>query len=150
MEQVFKYLDQLDCFIVDPEFKKIADNLGLTEWSEVVWIGRYFLLDNDFGEHWFDNWDLREDIEDQAKLLGLDSHDLFIIDPKIFRNDLDGPCHTDLERKRFWTDVLKSLKISYETIFSEARKENEKRETEDEEYIINLDQRIESLKALFC
>ena len=150
MVQVFKYLDQLDCFIVDPEFKKIADNLGLTEWSEVVWIGRYFLLDNDFGEHWFDNWDLREDIEDQAKLLDLDSHDLLIIDPKIFRNDLDGPCHTDLERKRFWTDVLKSLKISYETIFSEARKENEKRETEDEEYIINLDQRIESLKALFC
>ncbi|MEP7264820.1 MAG: hypothetical protein ABI772_09990 [Bacteroidota bacterium] len=149
MIQVFKYIDQLDCFIVDNEFKKIADTLGLTEWNEVVWIGRYFILDNDFGEHWFDNWDLREKLEEQAKQLGIDSHNLLIIDPERFKNDKDGPCHSDFERKKFWTDVLKSLKLDYETIFNEARKENKKRETDDEGYIVDLEIQIGALKKTF-
>ena len=66
MIQIFKYIEQLDCFTIDDEYKRIADFLGLSEWNEVVWIGRYFLLDNDNGEHWFDNWDLRENLEAKA------------------------------------------------------------------------------------
>ena len=149
MVQVFKYIDQLDCFIVDTRFKSISDYLGLTEWNEVVWIGRYFSLDNDNGEHWFDNWDLRDSLEEKAKELGYETDDLLAINPERFKNDFDGPCHTALERKRFWTDVLKSLQLSYETIFEEARKINASREKEDEEFIINLENRIESLKATF-
>ena len=147
MVQVFKYLDQLDCFIIDSRFKSISDSLGLTEWNEVVWIGRFFSLDNDNGEHWFDNWDLRDTLEEKAKVLGFETEDLLIIDPEKFKNDFDGPCHTELERKRFWTDVLKSLQLSYETIFEEARKANSLRDKEDEEFINDLENRIESLKA---
>ena len=147
MVQVFKYLDELDCFIIDSRFKSISDSLGLTEWNEVVWIGRYFSLDNDNGEHWFDNWDLRDTLEEKAKELGFETDDLLIIDPEKFKNDFDGPCHTELERKRFWTDVLKSLQLSYETIFEEARKANSFRDKEDEEFINDLENRIESLKA---
>jgi hypothetical protein len=76
MIRIFKYLQELDCFIVDPDHKKIADSLGLTEWNEVVWIGRFFSMDNDFGEHWFDNWDLRKPLEAKAEELGLDTTEL--------------------------------------------------------------------------
>ena len=149
MVAVFKYVEELDCFIVNSDYKKIVDFIGLTEWHETVWIGKYFLLDNDFGEHWFDNWDLRDSIGDKAKMLGFNHDDLLIIDPIRFKDDKDGPCHTDSERKNFWTDVLKSLKLSYETIFSEARKENNTRDEDDEEYVIDLEERIEALKATF-
>ena len=53
-------LDDLDAFVVTEAYGDIADTLGLCEWTPVVWIGRLFAMDNDFGEHWFDNWDLRE------------------------------------------------------------------------------------------
>jgi len=39
--------------------------------SFVVWIGRFFSMDNDFGEHWFDNWDLRKPLEAKAEELGV-------------------------------------------------------------------------------
>lgn len=149
MVKVFKYIEELDCFIINSDYKKIVDFIGLTEWHEAVWIGRYFLLDNDFGEHWFDNWDLRDSIENKAKLFGFNYEDLLVIDPSRFKNDRDGPCHTDLERKNFWTDVLKSLKLSYETIFKEARKVNYSRSINDEDYIIDLEKRFEILKASF-
>lgn len=145
MIQIFKYIEQLDCFIIDNEYKKIADSLGLSEWNEVVWIGRYFLLDNDNGEHWFDNWDLRENLEAKAKQHGIEADNLFIIDPRRFKNDYDGPCHTDTERKRFWTDVLKSLRLSYDTIFTEAKKVNDLRARDDENYISDIDNRIQAL-----
>ena len=142
MIKIFKYHDELNCFVVDPEYKKIADLLGLTEWNEVVWIGRYFTLDNDYGEHWFDNWDLREPLEDKAAKIGLDSTELFILDPDRFKNDVDGPCHDPDERILFWKDVLLSLQLSYETLFREARKLNEERkEYDQEEYIPDLEQR---------
>lgn len=51
--KIFRYLDDLDCFVVSDEYRAIADQLGLTEWSPVVWIGRLFSFDNDYGEHWF-------------------------------------------------------------------------------------------------
>jgi hypothetical protein len=146
--KIFKYHDVLDCFIVDPVYKKIADDLGLTEWNEVVWIGRFFTLDNDYGEqHWFDNWDLREPLEVKAAEFGLDSSQLFILDPDRFKNDADGPCHSSEQRILFWKDVLLSLQISYNTLFTEARKLNEERRVSDpEEYITNLEERIAALE----
>ena len=148
MIKVFEYRVDLHCFVVTPEYKKIADHLGLSEWNEVVWIGRYFALDNDYGEHWFDNWDLRELISEKATSAGLDETDLFIIDAERFKNDYDGPCHTEDERKLFWTDVLMSLSLSLGTIAREARKLNEERRMHDEEeYIPDLELRIASLMA---
>jgi hypothetical protein len=146
MVKIFKYLEELDCFVVDPDYKTIADKLGLREWHETVWIGRFFLLDNDFGEHWFDNWHLREALEEKAKTLGFDVAELFIIDPNRFKNEVDGPCHRDSERTQFWKDVLKSLQLSHETIFAEARKFNSKREFNDDDYISNLEDRIKSIE----
>ena len=126
MIKVFDYLKDLDCFVVAPAYKKMADHLGLTEWNEVVWLGRFFALDNDYGEHLFDNWDLREQREAAAAGLGLDSSELLILDPDRFKNDRDGPCHSPEERVLFWKDVLLSLHLSPDTLFREARKVNAK------------------------
>lgn len=144
--KIFKYINEVNCFIVNPEYKIIADRLGLTEWNEVVWIGRYFLLDNDIGEHWFDNWELREQLEAKAKVLGIECDDLLVIDPNHFKNDFDGPCHTNEERERFWTDVLRCLELSLDTIINEAIKFNNERDKTDEEYILDLDSRIIEIK----
>ena len=147
MIKIFKYLEDLDCFVVDPNYKIIAQELGLTEWHEAVWIGRFFTLDNDYGEHWFDNWELRAPLEEKAKKLGLDSTELFIIDPDRFKNDVDGPSHDDHERVRFWQDVLNSLHLSHDTIFSEARKINsERKELDPEDYIPDLEERIKKIE----
>lgn len=140
--KIFKYIDKLDCFIVNPNYKEIANNLGLNEWNEVVWIGRYFSMDNDNGEHWFDNWLERDKIEKEAEKLGIKYYDLLIIDSNRFKNNAEGPCHTSEERKMFWTDVLKSLDLSFEVIFNEARKFNLERDKDDDEYISNLEKKI--------
>lgn len=68
----FIYIPKLDCFIVNDAFQTLCDRLRLTEWSAVVWMGRLFARDQDFGEHWFDNWDEREDLAVKAKELGID------------------------------------------------------------------------------
>jgi len=82
-------------------------------------------------------------LEDKAAKIGLDSTELFILDPDRFKNDVDGPCHDPDERILFWKDVLLSLQLSYETLFREARKLNEERkEYDQEEYIPDLEQRI--------
>lgn len=142
--RIFRYLEDLDCFVVSEEYRKVADQLGLSEWNPVVWIGRLFMLDNDYGEHWFDNWELREQLKPEAEKRGVVYEDLMVIDPDRFKNDDDGPCHSPELRKKFWTDVLKSLELSYDLIFAEARAENEKiRETLPEMYIEDLEQRIE-------
>jgi len=147
MIKIFDYLGSLDCFVVTAQYKSLANTLGLTEWHEAVWIGRYFILDNDQGEHWFDNWELREKIEKQTNLLGIDPSDIFIVDPDRFKNGLDGPCHSDIERKQFWTDVLNSLHLSHAVLFAEARHLNEKRKFHDAEcYIDDLEERIEKIK----
>ena len=36
----------------------------------------------------------------------------------------DGPCHSDEVKKLFWTDVLKSMHVSLETIFAVAREKS--------------------------
>lgn len=148
MIKIFKYLQGLDCFVVDPNYKIIADNLGLTEWNEVVWIGRFFIMDNDLGEHWFDNWDLRASLEVKAAELGFDTTELFILDPDRFKNTIDGPCHSEEERMLFWKDVLMSLMLSYDTLFREARKINEeRRKYNTEDYIPDLEEKILKIKV---
>ena len=42
MLKVFNYIEEIDAFVVTEKFKEIVDYLGVTEWNEVVWIGRYF------------------------------------------------------------------------------------------------------------
>lgn len=37
----------------------------------------------------------------------------------------DGPCNPPQLRKRFWTEVLRSLELSYELLFDKARQRNE-------------------------
>jgi hypothetical protein len=96
--RVFRYLDDLDCFVVSEEYASLAEHLGLIEWSVVVWIGRLFTLDNDYGEHWFDNWHLREEREADDARLGLTGDELLIIDPQRFEDGRDGPCHLAVGR----------------------------------------------------
>jgi hypothetical protein len=119
--KIFQYRESLDAFVVTEKYKDLADRLDIVEWNPVVWIGRFFALDNDYGEHWFDNWDEREAISAKAKKQGLEEEEVMIIRPTSFKNDYDGPCHSDEQRKRFWADVLKSLRLSLDTIFNEAR-----------------------------
>ncbi len=136
--------------MVAPNYKRLANYLGLNEWNEVVWIGRYFSRDNDFGEHWFDNWDLREPLEVRAAELGLDSSELLIIDPERFVDGRDGPCHSPAERALFWHDVLLSLHLSLETLFREARKLNAEYQTAAlEAYIPDLEARILAVQGGF-
>ena len=92
--RVFKYIEELDAFVVTDKFKELMDKLGLTEWHPAVWIGRLFTLDNDYGEHWFDNWDEREALEARANELGIDSSELMVIVPDRFIDKKDGPCHS--------------------------------------------------------
>lgn len=145
--KIFKYIDELDCFIVTEEYQQIADYLGLSEWNPVVWIGRLFTLDNDYGEHWFDNWGLREEKKNKAEQWGLDYSELLIIHPDRFADNADGPCHSLEIRRIFWTDVLKSLELSYELLFEEARRFNHANKTlVPEEVIEDLEDRIQAIK----
>lgn len=146
--KVFRYIEQLDAFLVTEEFSQLTEQLGLMEWSPVVWIGRLFIMDNDFGEHWFDNWNQREAIEEKANALGIDPNDLLIIDPDRMMNGQDGPCNPPELRKAFWTDVLKSLELSYDLLFDKARLQNDRiKEILPDDYIADLEERIERIKA---
>ena len=146
--RIFRYLDDLDCFVVSDEYANLAEHLGLVEWSAVVWIGRLFTLDNDYGEHWFDNWHLREELEAEAVRRGLSTDDLLIIDPQRFADGRDGPCHPPAFRKRFWTDVLLSLELSYGVLFDEARLANAERLRYDPDgYLLDLEERITGLEG---
>jgi hypothetical protein len=144
--RILKYLDDLDAFVVSDEYKALAEQLGLIEWHHAVWIGRLFAMDNDFGEHWFDNWEEREALKPKADALGIDLADLMVVVPSRFSDSRDGPCHSKMFRKAFWTDVLKSLELSYDLLFDQARRMNaEARELLPEEYIGDLEDRIASI-----
>ena len=152
--KVFRYVEELDTFLPTREYLAVAEVLGLREWNPVVWIGRLFCMDNDFGEHWFDNWDLRDERVEVAKELGLDSVDLLIVDPDRFQDGKDGPCNPPQLRKRFWTEVLRSLELSYELLFDKARQRNEElRESlpsdvlDKANYIPDLEERIDRVMA---
>ena len=94
--KVFHYIEELDAFIVTDEYNQIAHTLGLHEWNPVVWIGRLFLLDNDYGEHWFDNWDLRESKREKGNQLGYDVETMFFLDPS--GNALEFKAFADLDQ----------------------------------------------------
>jgi hypothetical protein len=144
--RIFRFIDDLDAFVVTEEYRELADYLHLAEWTPVVWIGRLFRLDNDVGEHWFDNWDLREERAAKSNSAGIHEEELLVIDPDRFQDGRDGPCHDALQRKRFWTDVLRSLELSYETLFDEARKANlRNKEYVPEEYLPDLEDRIDKI-----
>jgi len=146
--RVFRYIKPLDAFLVTNKYGSLAGRLGLAEWHPAVWIGRLFTLDNDYGEHWFDNWEEREAHSTQAAQMGIDVGDLLIIVPERLAGGDDGPCHPPEVRKRFWTDVLKSLELSYETLFEEARLQNAKaKEVASEGYIKDLEERIRQIQA---
>jgi hypothetical protein len=146
--RVFRYLEELDAFLVTEEFSQLADHLGLTEWHPVVWIGRLFRLDNDVGEHWFDNWDERSLLEEKAKELGIDPSNLMVIVPERMADGRDGPCHPPSLRKAFWRDVLMSLELSYELLFEEARYNNLRmKDLLPEDYIVDLEVRIAKIKT---
>jgi hypothetical protein len=148
--KIFRYIEELDAFVVTADYQRLAEMLGLVEWTPVVWIGRLFTRDNDFGEHWFDNWELREERRDRARVLGFDEHELLIIDPQCFQDGRDGPCHDPAQRKRFWTDVLQSLTLSYELLFHEARLMNEQiQKWMPEDAIPDLEDRITQIRATF-
>ena len=89
--RIFDYIQQLDAFLVTDQYRDLAERLGLAEWNPVVWIGRLFTQDNDFGEHWFDNWDEREALRERARELGISCEDLMVIVPDRFINNQDGP-----------------------------------------------------------
>jgi len=145
--KVFQYIPEVDAFVATDEYKQVARLLGIEEWTPVVWIGRLFCMDNDFGEHIFDNWDERDLIEKKQAELGIND-DLLIVVPERFTDGRDGPCHSPEQRKRFWTDVFKSLDLSLKTIFEEARAENQQRRKltagldPDDMFIADLEERI--------
>src|SRR5437879_56874 len=146
--RIFEYIPELDAFRITSEYQQLADYLGLTEWHAAVWIGRLFTLDNDYGEHWFDGSPGWEAIEGRARELGIDPYDLKLVDPERFVNGQDGPCHSPELRKRFWTDVLKSLELSYELLFDMAREMNAPlKEIYPEEYIGDLERRIRRIQT---
>lgn len=145
--KVFDYQEELDCFTVTKEFKSIAYDLGIADWSPVVFIGRYFMGDNDYGEHWMDQWELRDQKREKVNQLGIEYTDMMIINSKLFADGEDGPCHTDELRKMFWTDVLKCLELSPEFLFEQARYINNlNKQHIPEEHINNLEDRILEIK----
>jgi hypothetical protein len=149
-------MPEVDAFDVTPEYRDLADTLGLTEWNPVVWIGRLFALDNDFGEHWFDNWNEREKRRLLAEQHGLDSDRLLCVDAERFQDGQDGPCNEPEFRARFWHEVLKCLELSPELLFEKARQLNDNIKDSlninpddkelQEEYIEDLEDRIEKWK----
>ena len=144
--KVFQYLEQYDAFDVTPQYRDISARLGLQEWTPVVWITRLLALDNDYGEHIFDNWNEREALEQKHGEDDL-SHLLIVVAGR-FKDGRDGPCHSDDIRKRFWTDVLKSMHLSLETLFEAARENNEAWKNSilsDDKYITDLEDHIRKI-----
>lgn len=149
--KVFEYIPELDAFTTTKEYDSLAEKLGLAEWNPVVWIGRYFCMDNDFGEHWFDNWEAREAMSVRARELDYESMELYVINPSRFMDKRDGPCHPPELRKKFWNDVVRSLELSYAMLFEEARHVYAEREAAFQDNFLTdkpgkLEQAIEEIR----
>lgn len=138
MIQVFRYMADADAFVCDETYERVARELGLAEWNPVVWIGRLFALDNDFGEHWFDNWEEAGNADERL-----------VVCAHRFADGRDGPCHSEEQRKRFWTDILKTMRLSWETIVSEARENAAMRSRagDAEVNLVELEERIRKLES---
>ncbi|MEZ6038542.1 MAG: hypothetical protein R3F29_13760 [Planctomycetota bacterium] len=119
--RIFDYHADLDAFTLTREYAALIEVLDVDPWEAYAWLGRLFSLDNDVGEHWFDNWELREQRSEAAARAGFDDAQLLIVDPRRMVDGRDGPCNSDDFRKRFWIDVLRSLDLSEELICDKAR-----------------------------
>ena len=94
-------------------------------------------MDNDYGEHWFDNWALRDERRYLAEKVGIPLEKMMVIDPDRFKDELDRPCNPPELRKEFWQNVLATLSLDLEFLFSKARQLNAKArnlETEHPDY----------------
>jgi hypothetical protein len=70
-----------------------------------------------------------------------------VISPERFVNNGDGPCNTSELRKAFWTDVIKSLELSYDLLFQKAHDFNQRaKKFGHNNYIPDLEDRIEQIK----
>lgn len=181
--KIFEYIPELDAFKTAKEYECIARVLNLGEWNSVVWMGRLFALDNDYGEHWFDNDDEREELakkvaqksnlppfcKDYTEIMarwydlvdnvlkkeyGVNSHEqLLIIKPSRFKKN--HACHSQEQRKRFWTDALESLHLSLETAFEEAidayefDKEMHDKDSNSPFKEMNIERRIKKIRDKF-
>lgn len=107
-------------FSVTQEYASIATKLSLFEWSPIIWIGRLICLDNDYGEHIFDNWNERDALLMACPNIKLHETEIFIVSPDRLKNGKDGPCNTDDVRKLFWENVFESLSLDLELLFIKA------------------------------
>jgi catechol 2,3-dioxygenase-like lactoylglutathione lyase family enzyme len=119
--RIFRYLPEVDAFQLTPDYTALVEALHIGDWEAFAWLGRLFSLDNDVGEHWFDNWDLREQRAESAARHGLDTNTLLVVNPRRMADGRDGPCNTDEFRGRFWREVLMSLDLSEALIIAKAR-----------------------------
>ena len=104
---------------------------------------------NDYGEHWFDHWEDRDELEEAALKLGIESYDLMIVKAETLSTEWDGSCHSREIRKMFWTQVLKSLKLDMQFLIALACEENQKVVERPDCYLPDLEQRIERLCQKF-
>jgi len=142
MIKIFNYISELDCFLINPDYKKITEKLNL---SEVAWIGRHFLLESSASENWMSK-NADEKLAKKAVKLGLKTKELLVISAELFEREKDASFNNILERKGFWTDVLSSLELSADTIFNEAIRVNSQRRKKDEKYLQDIEQRVEEIR----
>ena len=137
-------------FFCTKEFEQACAELNISEWHAAVWIGRLFARNQDFGEHWFDNWDEREELENFSLIFPKDEDysSLLIVVPRSFiqksqscwscgekivkincpncQKELnikpDGPVYSEEVVKSFWIDVCESLIVSRKTLELVAKK----------------------------
>lgn len=154
--QVFRHVPDLDVFVCTDLYLKAAYGLRIAEWNPVVWIGRLFCMDEDYGEHWMDNEELFERCPPEMIQSRFGGRHPFLIRPSRMAAGTDGPCHSEDVRRRFWTDVLKSLRVSWSTLVAEARENNEncrksgvlpEDADDDEGYVPDLEARIERVRV---
>lgn len=143
--RIFRHVEALDCLVLTPEYSQLAELLEIAGWESYAWIGRLFTLDNDYGEHWFDNEDEQDEREEAAERLGLDPEELLVVDPERFANGSDGPCNTPEFRKRFWTEVLVSLDLSEDLIVDKALAWH--RQYSDSFLVEELEKRVADMRA---
>lgn len=136
--KVFDYQPEKDCFTVTPLYIEVSDTLELSEWNPVVWIGRLFMLDNDFGEHWLDNWYDNQELGE------------YRIDPMRMHKGEDGPCNSISTRKLFWRDVLSSLSLSFELLSEKAREVRQEFLDHGHTFDQDIDVLISQAKELLC
>ena len=84
----------------------------------------------------------------QSLSAALPYEELLIIDPERFQDGKDGPCQPPALRKRFWTNVLRWLALSFDLLADEARAFNQERlRFMPDAYMHDVEARIAALRA---